>query len=87
MPNSNITSTEFQASAGRFLDEAGKRPVVITRHKRPYRVLIDIEEYERLKAYDTRRAYRVDELPDDLADEILNAEGPEPTPHLDHLLK
>ncbi|KPA99932.1 type II toxin-antitoxin system Phd/YefM family antitoxin [Ahrensia marina] len=44
-----VTSTEFRARAGQYLDDAAKAPVVITKHNRPSRVLIDIDEYEALK--------------------------------------
>lgn len=49
-----ITSTEFRAKAGVYLDEAGKHPVFITKHDRITRVVLDIDEYERLKALDAR---------------------------------
>ena len=61
---SSVASTEFQNRAGLYLDKSGKAPVFITRHRRPVRVLIDIEEYERLKACDTRRAYYAHEVPE-----------------------
>jgi len=50
-----VTSTEFRNKAGRYLDEAAKAPVFITKHDRPARVLIDIDEYERLSALDARQ--------------------------------
>ena len=51
-----VTSTEFRARAGQYLDEAAKAPVIITKHNRPARVLIDIEEYERLRKRSEREA-------------------------------
>ncbi len=54
MPAKTVTSTEFRARASRYLDDAAKAPIYITRHNRPLRVLIDYEEYKRLKKYDTR---------------------------------
>ena len=51
------------------------------------RVLRAVEKYTPIKTPGNRRAYRVEDLPGDLADEILNAKAPEPTPHLDRLLK
>lgn len=44
----SVTATEFKNRAGRYLDESGQEPVIITRHGRPARVLLDIGEYERL---------------------------------------
>jgi len=61
-----IPSTEFQSRAGQYMDAAGKRPVFITKYDRPVRVLMDIEEYERLKAMDDRIACHPADLPDDL---------------------
>ena len=76
-----VASTEFQNRAGLYIERAAKSPVFITKHKRPVRVLLDIEEYERLKARDTRRAYYVEELPE--AEEWLAALGNTSFDHLD----
>ena len=59
-----VTSTEFRARAGVYLDEAGKQPVFITKHDRVTRVVLDIDEYERLKAQDdrSRKMARIAEL-------------------------
>lgn len=81
MAGIKVASTEFQNRAGRYLDQAAKEPVFITRHSRTVRVLLDIDEYERLKANDTRRAYRIEELPDELAAALL-AQGSEDFTHL-----
>lgn len=54
MSQKSVTSTEFRAKAGVYLDEAGKQPVFITKHDRVTRVVMDIEEYERLIAQDAR---------------------------------
>lgn len=69
MQAKSITSSEFRARAGQYLDDAAKAPVFITRHSRPSRVLIDYEEYERLKQYDTREYV----APGDLTDDELRA--------------
>lgn len=45
-----VTSREFQTRAGRYLDAAGRHPVFITKHGRVERVVLDVEEYRRLKA-------------------------------------
>lgn len=66
----SVTSTEFQNRAGQYLDESGKTPIFITRYDRPIRVLIDIEEYERLKRYDTRQALYPHELDEELKTEL-----------------
>lgn len=51
-----VTSTEFRNKAGQYFDEAAKAPVFIKKHDRATRVLIDIDEYERLTAAEARRA-------------------------------
>ena len=82
MPERNVTATEFQNRAGRYLDEAARAPVVITRHGRPSRILLDIKEYERLKRKDMRQAIR----PEDLRDEEIAAlEASEMDPRHSHL--
>ena len=83
----SVTSTEFRNRAGVYLDEAAKSPVLITKHNRPARVLIDFDEYERLKSYDTRQALYPSELSDELKAELEKGYQGEPTPDLDHLLK
>ena len=51
-----ISSTEFRNKAGQFFDEAAKRPVFIRKHAHATRVLMDIDEYERLQAVDKRQS-------------------------------
>ena len=86
MAEKRVTSTEFQNRAGAYLEQSAKEPIFITRHRRPVRVLIDIEEYQRLKQYDTRRALYPHELSDELKAEFDKGyQGPE-TPELDHLI-
>jgi len=87
MGHKRITSTEFQNRAGQYLDEAAKAPVFITRYDRPVRVLIDIEEYIRLKKNDTRQALYPHELNDDWLAELNKGFQGEETPELDALLK
>lgn len=64
MTELTVAATEFQNRLGHYIEASGRRPVFITKHKRPARVLIDIEEYERLKARDTRQAIAPHELSD-----------------------
>jgi len=87
MSRLDVTSTEFRSRPGRYLDEAGRRPVFITQDEGPVRVLLDIDEYERLKRHDTRRAMHPADLPDHLKDELEKGWRGEPTPELDHLLR
>lgn len=82
-----VSATEFQTRAGLYIEQSGKAPVFITRHRRPARVLIDIEEYERLKARDTRRAYATEALPDEWAEALKEADYGHADPELDKLMK
>jgi prevent-host-death family protein len=86
MDEKSISSTEFQNKVGRYIDESAKAPVFITRYDRPMRVLLDIDEYERLKSYDTRKAYYPHELGDDIKKEFELGYQGEQTPDLDHLM-
>jgi prevent-host-death family protein len=69
-----VASTEFQTRAGLYMDRAAKAPVFITKHRRPVRVLIDIDEYERLKSRDSREAFSTDALPPDILAALASAD-------------
>lgn len=74
MGDITVASTEFQNHAGLYMDQAAKGPVFITKHNRPNRVLMDIDEYNRLKARDTRVAYWTHELPQAAIEALENAD-------------
>lgn len=81
-----VASTEFQNRAGLYIEQAAKSPVFITKHSRTVRVLMDIEEYERLKARDTRQAYFAHELPDEVIEAVQQANVSHIDPKLDALM-
>ena len=85
-----VSSSEFQTRAGLYLDRAAVEPVVITKYRRPSRVLVDYEEYRRLealaKARPTRRAIRVEELEPELIDAIAAADYSHIDAKLDRLM-
>jgi prevent-host-death family protein len=85
MTDFTVASTEFQSRAGLYIEKAAKNPVFITKHSRPVRVLIDIDEYERLKARDTRQAYYAHELPEEVIKALEEASYDHLDPSLDHL--
>ena len=87
MTDITVASTEFKNRAGLYMEQSGKNPVFITRHNRPVRVLIDIDEYERLKARDTRKAYYAHELPAEAITALEQATFDHLDPSLDDLLK
>ena len=61
-----VPVNQIQRSWGEVSDRALRAPIVITAKGRPRHVLMAFDEYQRLKARD-RRAYRIEDLPDDLA--------------------
>ncbi|HEX3919368.1 MAG TPA: type II toxin-antitoxin system Phd/YefM family antitoxin [Caulobacteraceae bacterium] len=65
-PDATAPAHEVQRHWGEVSDRALREPVVITSKGRPRHVLMAYDEYQRLKARD-RRAYRIEELPDELA--------------------
>lgn len=85
MSNLTVAASEFQNRAGVYMEQAGKTPVFITRYSRPVRVLLDIEEYERLKARDTREAIAPSDLTDAELEHMGKHHGPR-NAHLDNLM-
>jgi len=72
-----VSSAEFQKQFGLYTEKAQREPVTVTRHGRDSVVLLSVADYERLRSYDTREAYSVYDLPDDIAEAILGIELPE----------
>lgn len=87
MSDISVSATEFQTRAGLYIEQSGKAPVFITKHKRPARVLIDIDEYERLKARDTRRAFATEDMPEEWVNALQAAEYGEVDPNIEKLMK
>lgn len=82
-----VTAAELQKQFGLYREIARREPVTVTHHGRESLVVLSVEEFRRLKALDTRRAYYPHELPDDILAELEKGYQGEPTPHLDHLMK
>lgn len=66
-----VTAAEAQKQFGLYTEKAQREPVTVTKHGRDSVVLISSAAYERLKSFDTREAYSVYDLPDDIAEAIL----------------
>lgn len=81
-----ITATEFREKSGAWIDAAAKGPVFITKHERPSRVLLDIDEYERLKSLDSRKAFSVSDMPEDHKQAIRDADYGPVDPELEKLM-
>ena len=81
-----VTATEFAKGFGRYKEEAQHKPIAITSYGRVSGYFIsarEFEELQRLRAFE-RRAYRIADLPAEIADAI---EGSKMNPAHDHLNK
>ena len=78
-----VTSREFQRNFGRFLVEALKAPLSITRNGRERLVILSAEEYARLKRRD-REALFVEELLEVEIEGIRRAEPSADAAQYDH---
>jgi prevent-host-death family protein len=83
MPETSVTSAEFQKNFGRYREVAIRKPLIITNHGRESLVLLSAEEYRRLKQFD-RGALFVAELKDADIEAIRNAAIPEEFAAFDH---
>ncbi|WP_341487164.1 type II toxin-antitoxin system Phd/YefM family antitoxin [Pararhizobium sp. A13] len=71
-----FTTRDLDKQVGDVTDAAAREPVVLTRHNNPRFVLMSYEHYERMRAgADSRRAYRVSEMPDEHAVHFDEAVG------------
>jgi prevent-host-death family protein len=75
MPDTVVTSADFQKNFGRYREAAIREPLVITNHGRESLVLLSAAEYRRLKQRD-RETLFVSELSEDDVEAIRNAEIP-----------
>jgi len=81
-----VSSSEFLKSYGALSRRAQREPVTITNHGQDSLVLISAEEFKRLKALDTRKAYYAWELPEEWVKALEDAEPPAWTARYDHEL-
>ena len=86
-----VSASEFKNRAGRYLEQAATGAVVITRYDRPSRVLVDYEEFARLKELathrPTREAMRVEDLPEDAVEALRKADFSHIDPELNKLME
>ncbi len=72
MDKKQFPASDLARHPADVLDAASRRPVAITKHKKPRFMLMSVEHYERLlKAGNPQHAYKTSELPPDLRDELL----------------
>lgn len=72
MDKKQFPASELARHPADVLDAASRRPVAITKHKKPRYMLMSVEHYERLvKAGNPQQSFQTSELPPDLRDELL----------------
>ena len=71
-----ISSAELQKNFGRYKEAAQREPIRVTSHGRESLVMLSAEEYRRLEALDTRRAYHPADLPSELREALEEARAP-----------
>jgi prevent-host-death family protein len=68
------STSDLSRKSGDIIAEALRRPVTITQRNKPRLVLLSIEDYRRLTARgDTRKAGRLETMPDDLFGDFRKA--------------
>lgn len=65
-----VTASELQKNFGKYQAQAQRQPVKVTSHGRESVVLISAEDYERYKSMDTRQAYHVSDVPDNVLEAL-----------------
>ncbi|MDH2351300.1 type II toxin-antitoxin system prevent-host-death family antitoxin [Bradyrhizobium sp. SSUT18] len=70
----NFSTSDLSRKSGDIIAEALRRPVTITQRNKPRLVLLSIEDYRKLiSSADTRKASRLEAMPDDLFTEVKSA--------------
>jgi prevent-host-death family protein len=70
------STSDLSRKSGDIIAEALRRPVTITQRNKPRLVLLNIEDYRKLTARaDTRKAGRLETMPDDLFEGVKDAIG------------
>jgi len=68
------STRDLSRKSGDVIAEALRRPVIITQRNQPRLVLLSVEEYRRLAAQaDTRKAGRLETMPDGLFESVKEA--------------
>ncbi|MDH2347341.1 type II toxin-antitoxin system prevent-host-death family antitoxin [Bradyrhizobium sp. SSUT77] len=69
-----FSTSDLSRKSGDIIAEALRRPVTITQRNKPRLVLLSIEDYRKLISNaDTRKASRLEAMPDDLFTEVKSA--------------
>lgn len=76
MARNDITysTSDFSRKSGDIIAEALRRPVTITQRSKPRLVILNIEDYERMRQQaDARLVGTLETMPDTLLDEVETA--------------
>lgn len=74
MHNHTYSTSDLSRKSGNIIADALHSPVTITQRNKPRLVILNIEDYQRLKAKaDPRKVGTIDTMPDDLLLEIERA--------------
>jgi prevent-host-death family protein len=70
----SYSTSDLSRKSGDIIAEALRRPVTITQRNKPRLVLLSIEDYRKLTTRaDTRKAGRLETMPDDLFEGVEEA--------------
>ena len=71
---SSYTTSDLSRKSGDIIAEALRHPVTITQRNKPRLVILNIEDYERMRRQaDTRMVGTLETMPDALLDEMAEA--------------
>lgn len=72
--DTTYSTSDFSRRSGDIIAEALRRPVMITQRSKPRLVILNIEDYERMRRQaDSRTAGTLETMPDRLLDEVESA--------------
>lgn len=73
-PKTTFTTSDLSRKSGDIIAEAMRGPVTITQRNKPRLVVMSVGDYETLRRNaDSRRVYRVEDMPDDLFEDFKSA--------------
>lgn len=69
--DTTFSTSDFSRKSGDIIAEALRRPVTITQRSKPRLVILNIEDYERMRRQaDARMVGTLETMPDSLLDEV-----------------
>jgi len=73
-PRGTYTTSDFSRKSGDIIAEALRRPVTITQRSKPRLVILNIEDYERMRRQaDARSVGTLETMPDSLLEDVEQA--------------